>query len=248
MSPENSLWTPDEREVLGQTILVRHRLEEQFEDLEQQHEVAALGMWVFLATEVMFFGALFLGLGVYRFLYPEAFEKASEKLNWIIGGINTLVLLVSSLFMALAVHSAQVGKRRQLIVFLALTALLGVGFLCFKGLEYYIDYRENLIPGWRFEPEEWVARDGLSAEQVPQVKLFLLFYWIMTGTHALHVTIGIGLVLTMLVLAWRGHFSPAYYSPVDVTGLYWHFVDTVWIFLLPMLYLLGTHTLRDLHF
>jgi cytochrome c oxidase subunit 3 len=240
--------TLEEQDELEPTALVRHRLEEQFENLEQQHEVAALGMWVFLATEVMFFGTLFLGLAVYRYQYAEAFEKASEKLNWIIGGLNTVVLLVSSVTMVLAVHYAKVGRRKHLVLFLFLTVLLGTGFLCLKGLEYYIDYRDNLIPGWKFDENEWVAKEGLRPEQVPHVKLFLLFYWIMTGTHALHMTIGIGVVAVMIILAWRGRFSPAYYSPVDVTGLYWHFVDMVWIFLLPMLYLLGTHTSQDFHF
>jgi cytochrome c oxidase subunit 3 len=230
------------------TVLVRHRLEEQFENLEHQHEAASLGMWVFLATEVMFFGPLFLGLGAYRYAYGEAFERASEKLNWIIGGVNTVVLLVSSLMMVLAVHSAKVGKQKHLVMFLILTILLGTCFLCLKGLEYYIDYRDNLIPGWRFDPDEWVREQHLGPEQVPQVKLFLMFYWIMTGTHALHVTIGIAVVACMAFLARRGHFSPVYYTPVDVTALYWHFVDTVWIFLLPMLYLLGTHTGKDFHF
>jgi cytochrome c oxidase subunit 3 len=247
MSSENSVLTSDERDPLELTALVRPRLEEQYEDLEQQHEAAALGMWVFLATEVMFFGALFLGVAVYRHLYPAAFERASEKLNWVIGGINTIVLLVSSLFMVLAVHSAKVGRRRQLVLFLVLTAVLGTAFLCLKAYEYYTDYRDYLIPGWR-DPSEWAAREGLAAANVPRVRLFLMFYWIMTGTHALHVTIGIGAVLIMALLARRGRFSPDYYAPVDVTGLYWHFVDTVWIFLLPMLYLLGTHTARDIHF
>jgi cytochrome c oxidase subunit 3 len=247
MSPEQSILTPAERDELQLTALVRHRLEEQYENLEQQHEVAALGMWLFLATEVMFFGTLFLGVGVYHFLYPKAFERASEKLNWIIGGLNTVVLLVSSLMMVLAVHYAKVGHRKRLVLFLGLTAVLGVCFLCLKAFEYYSDYRDNLIPGWRFEPEEW-TQEGLGPEHVAHVKLFLLFYWIMTGTHALHVTIGIGVVLTMMILSRRGHFSPVYYSPVDVTGLYWHFVDVVWIFLLPMLYLLGTHTGADFHF
>jgi cytochrome c oxidase subunit 3 len=246
MRPSRSILTEEERAELEVTALVRHRLEEQFENLEHQHEAASLGMWIFLATEVMFFGTLFLGVAVYRYLYPDAFEKASEKLNWLIGGINTVVLLVSSLFMVLAVHYAKRGQRRQLVTFLWLTVLLGTVFLCFKGLEYYTDYQENLIPiaGWGFDDQEWVVRDGLRPEQVPQVKLFLLFYWIMTGLHALHVTIGIGAVAVMALLARQGRFSPDYYSPVDVTGLYWHFVDTVWIFLLPMLYLLGTHTLE----
>ncbi len=247
MSPDRAILTPEERDELELTALVRHPLEEQFANLEHQHEAATLGMWVFLATEVMFFGALFLGLSAYRTMYPEAFEKASEKLNWIIGGLNTIVLLVSSLFMVLAVHYAKVGERRPLLRYLFLTALLGTVFLVLKAFEYYTDYRDNLIPGWRFDDEEWV-RSGLRPDQVPHVKLFLLFYWIMTGLHAVHVTLGIAAVLAMLYLAWRGYFSPAYYSPVDVTGLYWHFVDTVWIFLLPMLYLMGTHTMADLHF
>jgi cytochrome c oxidase subunit 3 len=262
MSPETSLLTPEERDELQLTALVRHRLEEQYENLEQQHEVASLGMWVFLGTEVMFFGALFVGLSAYRSLYPVPFEKASEKLNWLIGGINTVVLLASSLFMVLAVHYSKEGRRGRVVGYLCLTALLGVAFLCFKAYEYYTDYRDNLIPGWRFDDREWTdpkyrlpgegapeeQKANLAPDQVPKVKLFLLFYWIMTGLHGLHVTIGIGAVLVIAELARRGHFSPAYYSPVDVTGLYWHFVDTVWIFLLPMLYLLGTHTLADLHF
>jgi cytochrome c oxidase subunit 3 len=246
MSPDDTAVADnaDERE---RTALAHHWLGEQYSDLEQQHEVASLGMWVFLATEVMFFGALFLGVAVYRHKYPEAFERASEKLNWVIGGINTVVLLVSSLFMVLAVHYARLGRRQQLAFFLVLTAALGVAFLGLKAYEYYTDYRDYLIPGWR-DPAEWATREGLSAVEVPRVRLFLLFYWIMTGTHALHVTIGIVAVLVMAALARRGRFSPEYYSPVDVTGLYWHFVDTVWIFLLPMLYLLGTHTVRDIHF
>ncbi len=248
MSPDNVILTPAERDELELTALVRHRLEEQYRDLEQQQEVAALGMWVFLATEVLFFGTLFLGVYVYRFQYGQAFEKGTEKLNWIIGGINTIVLLVSSLFMALGVHAARLGRRKQVVRWLLLTATLGVLFLCLKGLEYYMDYRDNLIPGWKFDNKEWVEKEGLSPSQVPHVKLFLLFYWIMTGLHALHVTIGVAVVLVVAWLAQRGHFSAAYYSPVDVTGLYWHFVDIVWIFLLPTLYLSGTHTMADFHF
>lgn len=247
MSPEPRILTTAERDELELTALVRHRLEEQYANLEQQHEVAALGMWVFLATEVMFFGTLFLGVAVYRTLYPVEFEKGSEKLNWVVGGINTVVLLVSSLFMVLAVHAAKMGRRRELVTYLYLTAFLGLVFLVFKGYEYYSDYRDNLIPGWRFDDAAW-EKEGLEPSQVPHVKLFLLFYWIMTGLHGLHVTIGIVVVLVMAALARRGHFSPEYYSPVDVTGLYWHFVDTVWIFLLPTLYLLGTHTVADIHF
>jgi cytochrome c oxidase subunit 3 len=248
MSPEDTLLTDGERRMLEHTILVRHRLEEQYENLEQQHQAASTGMWVFLATEVMFFGTLFLGLGVYRLRYAEAFERASEKLNWIIGGANTIVLLISSLMIVLAVHYAKLGKRKHVVAYLALTALLGISFLALKGFEYYTDYRENLIPGWKFNPQEWTAGQGLSSDQVPHVQLFLVFYWIMTAFHALHVTIGICAVLVIMLLAWKNCFSPEYYSPVDVLALYWHFVDIVWIFLLPMLYLMGTHTPERLGF
>ena len=138
-------------------------------------------MWVFLATEVMFFGTLFLAVAVYRYLYPLEFEKASERLNWIIGGTNTLVLLLSSLTIVLAVHYAKLGKRRQIVIFLGLTALLGVCFLCLKGLEYYLDYVENLIPGLAVRRGRVGSRDGLRPDQVPHVKLFLFLYWVMTG-------------------------------------------------------------------
>jgi cytochrome c oxidase subunit 3 len=251
----NTTWEKPKMSVESSTMsasapagLESERLQEQYADLEQQHEAAALGIWVFLATEVMFFGTLFVGLGVYAYTFHEAFARASERLNWIIGGTNTVVLLVSSLTMVLAVHAARIGQRRALVNYLLLTALLGFCFLGLKALEYYLDWRDNLIPGWKFDEAEWVTREHLRTGQVPQVKLFLLFYWIMTLTHALHMVIGIGVVLTMAFLARRGRFSSAYYSPVDVTGLYWHFVDTVWIFLLPMLYLLGTHTTAAFHF
>jgi cytochrome c oxidase subunit 3 len=242
MSPERSILTPDERAELEHTVLHFEPLGLQYADRVQAHETASLGMWVFLATEVMLFGALFTPLGAYHFFYPEAFEKASARLNWQIGGINTVVLLVSSLCMVLAVHSAQLGQQKPLLWYLALTAGLGVVFLLLKALEYYLDYREYLIPGWRFNPEEWVTHEGLRPEEVPHVELFLLFYWIMTALHGVHVLLGIILIVAMFVLARRGFFSPDYYTPVDLAGLYWHFVDTVWVFLLPMLYLLGTHT------
>jgi cytochrome c oxidase subunit 3 len=248
MSPENALLTPADRQMLEHTMLVRHRLEEQYHDLEQQHGAATMGMWVFLATEVMFFGTLFVSLGVYRLLYGQACETASVRLNWAIGGINTLVLLVSSFTIVLAVHYARLERRKALVTCLALTGALGLCFMGFKAYEYYTDYVDNLIPGWRFVPQDWVQRDGLAPDDVPHVELFLLFYWIMTLFHALHVTIGLCAVAIIAVLAAQGRFSRHYYAPVDVLALYWHFVDLVWIFLLPMLYLLGTHTRESLHF
>lgn len=242
MSVDRTILTPEERVELEDTALAMPPLAEQFRNQEQAHEAAVLGMWVFLATEVMFFGVLFLGVAAYHVLYPEAFEKGSEHLCWQIGGSNTVVLLVSSLFMVLAVHYAKLGAQRALEICLLTTALLGILFLGLKGLEYYIDFQDKLVPGLYFDPDEWVSKDGLHPDQVPKVALFLMFYWIMTSLHGLHVLIGICVVLTMFLLARRGKFSPEYYTPVDVTALYWHFVDVVWIFLLPMLYLLGTHT------
>jgi cytochrome c oxidase subunit III len=244
MSLESAALTASEREMLDQTVLGRHRLGEQYADLEQQSHAATTAMWVFLATEVMFFGALFVSLGVYHLKYSESFEKASAQLNWVIGGINTVVLLCSSWTIVMAVHFAKLGRRKLIALFLGMTALLGGVFLVLKACEYYMDYRENLIPGWRFDPQEWTTQQGLLPDQVPQVKLFLMFYWILTPIHALHLTLGIVAVLIVMALAWRSHFSTVYYSPVEVLALYWHFVDVVWIFLLPMLYLLGTHTLQ----
>jgi cytochrome c oxidase subunit 3 len=243
MSREDSFLTADIGDMFKHTAMSRHPLEEHFRDFEHQTETARLGMWLFLATEVMFFGALFLTVGVYRYQYTDAFEKASERLNWQIGGINTLVLLISSFTMVMAVHYSRLGEQRKLVRYLLLTAALGAVFLVFKGIEYYIDYRENLIPGWRFEPSEWVGQGGLSINQVSQVQLFLMMYFIMTAIHALHLTIGIIIVLILAALAARGRFTSQYNTPIDVTGLYWHFVDIVWIFLLPMLYLSGTHSL-----
>ncbi|HVT26998.1 MAG TPA: cytochrome c oxidase subunit 3 [Lacipirellulaceae bacterium] len=243
MSREDSYLTADMQEVFKHTVLVRHTLEEQFHDVEHQTNTATLGMWLFLATEIMFFGAIFLALNIYRYQYSEAIEKASEKLNWQIGGVNTLVLLFSSLTMVLAVHYARLGNKRALIIFLLLTAAIGTVFLVLKGVEYWTDYRDNLMPGWKFDPSEWVEKDGLSLVQVSQVKLFLLFYYTMTIIHAIHLTIAIVIVLILAALAMGEKFTSEYNAPVDIVGLYWHFVDLVWIFLLPMLYLLGTHKL-----
>lgn len=218
----------------------------QFDDIEQQREAESLGMWVFLATEVLIFGALFAGYAAYRAWYTHDFEAASGKLNILIGGINTVVLLTSSLTMALSVHAAHVGRQKALVWCLVLTAVLGTGFMAFKAIEYYTDYRDGLMPPAAFNPDEW--RTLPEPADPDHVRLFLVFYYVMTGLHAVHLTVGIGIMVWLIVLARRGNFGPDHYSPVEVAGLYWHFVDVVWIFLLPLLYLIGTHSVHDLHF
>jgi cytochrome c oxidase subunit III len=210
----------------------REALAHHFDDLEQQHDAATLGMWVFLVTEIMFFGGLFLGYTVYRWKYPDVFAEASRHLDTTLGAVNTAVLLASSLTMALAVHAAQTSRRRALVAFLLATILLGSVFLGVKAYEYLDKYHHHLVPGVDFVYE---------AGARPQLQIFFLFYFFMTGMHALHMVIGIGLLGVIAALAARGRYGAHYYNPVEVTGLYWHFVDIVWIFLFPLLYLIGAH-------
>jgi cytochrome c oxidase subunit 3 len=231
-----------DRRLLEHTILSRGRLEEHYRDFEHQNQTAQLGMWLFLATEIMFFGVLFTALGVYRYLYGEAFELASRKLSWQFATANTCVLLLSSLTMALAVTYLKRNRPRPVVWCLAGTVLLGCSFLVIKGCEYYDDYRAGLILGSQFRPDDWL-RAGLTKNQLPQVQLFLLLYWLMTAFHGLHVIIGVSLISVVAALARRGLFDAEYYGPVEAVSLYWHFVDIVWIFLFPLLYLQGTHYL-----
>jgi cytochrome c oxidase subunit 3 len=206
-------------------------LAHQFEDLEQQHEAASFGMWIFLATEVMFFGGLFAGYTIYRNLYLPGFEAGSHMLNVTIGAINTGVLIGSSLTMAMAVRAAQMGKRNALVTFLILTILLGLAFIILKlTLEWHHDYKEGLAPGLNFL---YAKPDAKSVE------LFFVFYFMMTGVHAMHMVVGVGVLAFLVVQAWRGQYGPDRFNMVEGAGLYWHFVDIVWIFLFPLLYLIG---------
>jgi cytochrome c oxidase subunit 3 len=213
-------------EDVAEGAIVAH----QFDDAGQQRTASDLGIWVFLATEILFFGVLFATYAITRFRYPEAFAAASRLTNIALGSINTGVLLTSSLTMALGVRAAKLGERRALVGFLCATIALGIVFLAIKGTEYYLDYAGHLVPGLDF------AYAGAAA---PQVKMFFFLYFLTTGVHSLHMIIGIGVVAVMASLAWRGRFSPAYFTPVEVGGLYWHLVDIVWIFLYPLLYLVS---------
>jgi cytochrome c oxidase subunit III len=206
---------------------VRLAVAHQFDDAFQQHEAAGLGMWTFLASEVMIFGALFVGYSVYRAGAPEAFAHASGHLYESIGAANTAILLTSSVTMALAVRAADTGRRGRTTRLIVATALLGCAFLGLKSIEYWLDYSDRLLPGVNFGPD----KGG------PHVELFLAFYWIVTALHALHLTAGIIATLAIASLIRSDGSVTQRSNQVEVVGLYWHFVDIVWIFLFPMLYL-----------
>ena len=207
-------------------------LQHHFRDLEQQREASELGMWIFLMTEVLLFGVLFASYTVYRVSYPGVFAEASRELSAPIGAINTAVLIASSLGMALAVYGAQTNGRKYLLAGLTLAIILGTTFMVIKGFEYHDHYKHAQVPGLNFY---------YPKPQAHEAEIFFFLYFAMTGVHAIHLTVGIILVAFVLVRAYRRRFSSTYYTPVEVTGLYWHFVDIVWIFLFPMLYLINIH-------
>jgi cytochrome c oxidase subunit 3 len=207
-------------------------LADHFQDLDQQRSAADFGMWVFLATEIMFFGGLFLVYTIARYRYPLTFALASHSLDVTLGVANTAILIISSFTMALAVHSARAGSRRSAAGFLALTALLGCVFLAIKGTEYADKFRLHLVPGVNFS---FPGAEARTAE------LFFSLYFAMTGMHALHMIIGVAGVALLALRASHGTYSAQYYSPVENFGLYWHFVDIIWIFLFPLLYLIDIH-------
>jgi cytochrome c oxidase subunit III len=208
-------------------------LREQFDTADQQREAATLGMWIFLVTEVLFFGGMFTAYMIYRSYYPGPFARSSGTLSALVGAFNTAVLISSSLTMAMAVHFAQLGRRRLVVLFLISTILIGGVFLGIKAYEWQEKYVAHHVPGPGFH---------LEGEPVQaQAQLYFSLYFAMTGMHALHMVIGIGLLAVLAVRAHLGRFSPAYYSPVDIAGLYWHFVDIIWIFLFPLLYLVDRH-------
>ena len=199
----------------------------QFDDAAQQEQAATLGMWVFLVTEIMLFGGLFVGYTVYRYLQPQVFAAGSNDLNLLLGTLNTSVLLLSSFTLALSLHAAQSEKRARLVLCLLATMALGTTFLCIKGFEWHEVYQHHLVP----------SADPLVRASGPRLEMFFLFYFLLTGLHALHLIIAIGLVGLLTLAALGGRFSARYHTPVSVIGLYWHFVDVVWIFLFPLLYL-----------
>ncbi len=254
-------------------------LKHHFEDLGQQHACERLGIWMFLATEILFFGGVFGAYTVYRLWYPSEFVFASAYLNRTIATVNTVFLITSSLTITLAIRSAKLGDRAALIRYLLVTAALGSAFMVMKGFEYKADFHEQYVPGGLFQDEyakaagkiapmtqteaeayfkkdsesghpthEAWAKDlalrnhdasGASAIDPGKVQLFLCFYYIMTGIHGIHIIVGIGCILWLVWEAWRGTIPPENYSTVEVVSLYWHLVDAIWLFLMPLLYLAG---------
>jgi len=277
-------------------------LQHQFEDMKQQEESVSIGMWAFLVQEIMFFGGLFTVYLVFRSRYPMAFAAGSNHLDAFWGGLNTLVLIVSSLTMALTVYYAQKGNRNMQVILIIATMFFGAVFLGVKAIEYTDKYNHGLVPvnglnkkikahektagETEAKTEEhhanprgefqWLDEDKhgvkivLEAQKqghltkyeelgyftngeydnhkfTEKVRIFFWIYFVMTGLHALHMIVGLGLMAWLLVMAWRGSYTAEYYSPVEISGLYWHFVDIVWIFLFPLLYLLGRHFLAGGH-
>ena len=240
-------------------------LQHHFDTMAQQKEAAVVGMWVFLLTEILFFGGLFVAYMVYRIWYFDAFAEASRSLSLFWGGLNTAVLIGSSLTMAMAVRCAQTNKRQATVNWLILTMILGAVFLGVKVIEYADKFEHHHVPGynylWAAEHAETPAAGAgaaagdhaaegagghalsLSPDELQRTtQIYFSLYFTMTGLHALHMIIGIGLMCVITWMAWKGKFDAEYYTPVEMSGLYWHFVDIVWIFLFPLLYLVERHT------
>ena len=240
-------------------------LKHHFDNLEQQHSAERLGMWMFLVTEVLFFGGMFCAYTAYRIWFPAEWAYASSKLIVWIAALNTGLLITSSLTMTLAIRSAQLGDRSGLMRYLVITFLLGAGFLGFKAFEYYTDVQEKYVPGPMFQKAYAEANDALANGHHPEhnpaselaehnkglkpgdagyisperVQLFLCFYYIMTGIHGVHILVGLGCIAWLMIESKLGHIPRENYSTVEVVSLYWHLVDMIWLFLMPLLYLTG---------
>jgi len=200
-----------------------------FVDADQQFDAAKLGMWIFLVTEILFFGGLFAAYIIYRAWYPELFTLASEELNTLWGGVNTVVLIGSSLTVAMAIKSAQLNQIKNISINLGITIALACVFMVIKYFEYTHKFDLGIYPG------EFYTFEGIDH---PKANIFFSLYYMMTGLHGIHVLVGIGLMIWLLIRAVKGHFDSEYYTPVEITGLYWHLVDIIWIFLFPLFYLI----------
>jgi cytochrome c oxidase subunit 3 len=205
-------------------------LQHHFKDMDQQFNAAKIGMWLFLVTEVLMFGGLFIGYGIMHSRHPEAFMAAHHHLNRTLGALNTVVLLLSSFTMVMAVWAAQTSRKKLVILFLLITLLCAGTFMVVKYYEYSHKFHEGLLPG------KFYSHEG---DTVPGQFMFFSFYFMMTGLHGIHVLLGMVVISWLLYRAIRGDFSAEYFSPVDITGLYWHLVDLIWIYVFPLMYLIS---------
>lgn len=213
-----------------------------FDTAEQQFESAKLGMWVFLVTEILMFGGLFAAFILYKNLIPTVFIEAHHLLDRIMGGTNTVVLLTSSLTMALAVRSAQLGKRNQTSLYLVATLLFAAGFLVIKYFEYSHKFHDGLLPGHYFCTDPHLTAHAACKTLPTSAHVFFSLYFMMTGLHGFHVVLGMSLITWVLIRNLKNEFSADYYTPIDIVGLYWHLVDLIWIYLFPLVYLIGLQT------
>ncbi len=230
-------------------VLPQHR--HHFETEEQQREAGSFGMWLFLLTEIMFFGGMFFAYLLYRNWYYPAFAVASNQLSVPLGAFNTVVLISSGFCMALGVWASEVRKKGVLVLMLVLTTFFGLVFLGVKAIEYHEKYEKHHIPGANFSIAEFVnphayglQEEPLAPDMAQHTQIFFFLYFAMTGMHALHMIIGIGLLFWLIKRAQRGDFTEGYVAPIENFGLYWHFVDIVWLFLFPLLYLINRHPLH----
>ncbi len=230
-------------------VLPQHR--HHFETEEQQREAGSFGMWLFLLTEIMFFGGMFFAYLLYRNWYYPAFTAASNQLSVTAGGINTAVLITSGFFMALGVWAAEVRNRRVLVLTLLVTMLFGWIFIGIKGYEWHDEYEKHHVPGLQYSIAQFVnpvaynlKEEPLQPDMAQRTQVFFFLYFAMTGMHGVHMLIGLALLIWLTFRAWRGEFSTGYVAPIENFGLYWHFVDIVWLFLFPLLYLINRHPLK----
>ena len=253
-------------QAIGETPLAveheheaRPELRHHFADEQQQRNAASLGMWWFLGTEIMFFGGMFCGYLIYRLKYFPEFAVASRSLDLKVGTFNTVVLICSSLTVAQAVRAAQLGKRALQVKMLLLTLVFGLAFLGIKSYEWGHKYEEHHIPTFHYNViggngdltqgnERLLGLDKLKSDPVKlaareaeiqqHTKVFYSLYFALTGMHAIHMIVGVGIFCVITFMAWKGRFTPEYHTPLEIAGLYWHFVDIVWIYLFPLLYLI----------
>jgi cytochrome c oxidase subunit 3 len=232
MSTTTVTHTPDAHDPHGHGHLDDPHHQHHFATMEQQFDTSKIGMWLFLATEVLLFGGLFVGFGLMQARYPQEFIEAHEHLQRPLGALNTVVLLLSSWTMVMGVLASQRGDKKKVVLFLVLTIICACIFLSVKYFEYSHKIEEGLLPG------HWYSHKGDLIPNSHGYATFFSFYFMMTGLHGIHILVGIILLAWIAVRANRGEFSKAYYTPVDFIGLYWHLVDLIWIYLFPLYYLI----------